>query len=272
MDINAVRAMFDEQERMNLDLVGFRREDTGMVVRYVPPSPVRYSFVFYDRLQNADASTIDAQIEEQVAYFRSLSSGFEWKFCTHDMSPLLIDRLLAHGFTKDEEDGAVMVLELDDLPATLQAPLQHDIRRKHPGDDVSDVLTVLNGAFGEDLSRALNMIYNEMCGDPARVSMYIAYVDGQPACCGWTRFPRSGHDFASLWAGSTLPQFRKRGLYTELLNIRAHEAAERGYKFVTVEAGSMSRPITEKHGFEQIATILAYFYDYGREQAKDSAS
>ncbi|MBX3082230.1 MAG: GNAT family N-acetyltransferase [Anaerolineae bacterium] len=272
MDINAIRALFDEQERMNLDLVGFKREDTGMVVRYVPPSPVRYSFVLYDRLQHADAAAIDAQIEEQVAYFRTLSSGFEWKFCTHDVSPLLIERLLAHGFTKDEEDSAIMVLELDSLPATLQAPLQHDIRRKHPGDDVSDVLAVLNGAFGEDLSRALNVIYTEMCADPARVSMYIAYVDGQPASCGWTRFPSSGHDFASLWAGSTLPHYRHRGLYTELINVRAHEAAERGYKFVTVDAGSMSRPITEKHGFRQITTMCAYFYSYEHEQAKDSAS
>ena len=266
MDISAILALYDEQERRDVDLIGFQREDTGAVVRYVPPSPKRNSFVFYDRLQHADASTIDAVIVEQVEYFRDRCHAFVWKFCSHDTSPLLMDRLLAHGFARDEEESAIMVLELDPLPVELQTPSQHDIRRKHPGDDVSDLLTVLNGAFGGDVSRALYMVYDEMCGNPTRVSMYIAYVDGQPASCGWTRFPLPGKDFASLWAGSTLPQFRQHGLYTALLAVRAREAAERGFRFLTIEAGNMSRPIVEKHGFTTISTMLEAEYKYQPDQ------
>jgi hypothetical protein len=266
MDINAILALYDEQERLNVDLVGFKREDTGAVVRYVPPNPKRNSFIFYDRLTNADSSTIDTAIKEQVEYFRGICNALVWKFCSHDASPLLMDRLVVHGFEPDEEHSAIMVLELTAQPALLQTPVQHDIRRKHPGDDVSDLLTVLNGAFDEDASRALYMVYDEMCGDPTRVSMYIAYADGQPACCGWTRFPRPGKDFASLWAGSTLPQFRQRGLYTELLAVRAREAAERGFRFLNIEAGNMSRPIVEKHGFIKISTMLEAQYTYQPDQ------
>ena len=51
---------------------------------------------------------------------------------------------------------------------------------------------------------------------PDYLSVYLAYVDGQPAACGWARFP-AGSPFASLWGGSTLPEQRGRGLYASLL-------------------------------------------------------
>jgi len=60
--------------------------------------------------------------------------------------------------------------------------------------------------------------------------------------------PRSS--FASLWGGSTVPERRRRGLYTALLAVRAQEARRRGYRFLTIDASPMSRPICEKHGFQ----------------------
>ena len=58
--------------------------------------------------------------------------------------------------------------------------------------------------------------------------------------------------FASLWGGSTLPSFRRKGYYKKLLTVRA----QKGHPFLTVDAGSMSRPILEKYGF----ICLAYSY------------
>ncbi len=58
---------------------------------------------------------------------------------------------------------------------------------------------------------------------------------------------------ASLWGGSTISGFRKRGLYTALLAVRAQEANARGVRYLTVNASAMSRPILEKFGFEVIA-------------------
>jgi predicted acetyltransferase len=55
--------------------------------------------------------------------------------------------------------------------------------------------------------------------------------------------------FADLWGGSTLPNCRGRGLYTAVLAARVQEAVQRGYRFLTIDASPMSRPIVARHGF-----------------------
>lgn len=88
------------------------------------------------------------------------------------------------------------------------------------------------------------------------MSVYVAYVEEEPASIAWTYFPR-GH-FATLFAGSTIDRYRKQGLYTSLLATRLQEIRSRGYPFAVVEAGSMSKPIVAKHGFRHLTTV----YDY----------
>jgi GNAT superfamily N-acetyltransferase len=85
------------------------------------------------------------------------------------------------------------------------------------------------------------------------VSVYISFQGHQPASVAWINF-HPGTRFASLWGGSTLPQFRKQGHYALLLAARAQEARSRGFSLLTVDASSMSRPILEKHGFQYLAT------------------
>lgn len=80
-------------------------------------------------------------------------------------------------------------------------------------------------------------------------------ADGQPASAAWVYFPKNSQ-FASLWGGSTLNDFRNRGLYTALLAVRAQEARTRQVRYLTVDASEMSRPILEKFGF----TMMAYSY------------
>jgi hypothetical protein len=53
------------------------------------------------------------------------------------------------------------------------------------------------------------------------LSVYAAYVDNRPASIAWTYFQKG--KFASLFAGITLPEHRKRGLYTSLLSMRLKE-------------------------------------------------
>jgi predicted acetyltransferase len=86
--------------------------------------------------------------------------------------------------------------------------------------------------------------------------VYVAYVDEQPASIAWTYFPK-GH-FATLFAGSTIAEYRKQGLYTSLLSVRLKEIRARGYPFAVVETGDMSKPIVAKHGFEHLTTVRDY--------------
>jgi hypothetical protein len=47
-----------------------------------------------------------------VAYFRTVNSGFEWKYYAHDEPADLPERLLAHGFKTEGELEAIMVAEM----------------------------------------------------------------------------------------------------------------------------------------------------------------
>jgi predicted acetyltransferase len=78
-------------------------------------------------------------------------------------------------------------------------------------------------------------------------------VEAQPASIAWTYFPRG--QFATLFAGSTIADYRKQGLYTSLLATRIQEIRERDYHFAVVETGVMSRPIVAKHGFQHLTTV-----------------
>jgi GNAT superfamily N-acetyltransferase len=91
---------------------------------------------------------------------------------------------------------------------------------------------------------------------PETLSVYLASVGETPAACGWIRF-RPGGAFAGLWGGATIPELRHRGIYTALVGARLDEARRRGVRYVTVDAGQMSRPILEKLGFQLLTHATA---------------
>jgi hypothetical protein len=144
-----------------------------------------------------------------------------------------------------------MVLDLHQ-PHTW-TPVEADVRRVAAPEQLGEVVGVMEAVWGGNF----DWMYARLGGHlaiPGYLSLYVAYVDGQPACAGWTYF-HPGSQFAGLFGGSTLPEHRHRGLYTAVLATRAREAAERRYRYLMVEAGSMSQPIVAKHGFEALTSV-----------------
>jgi GNAT superfamily N-acetyltransferase len=184
-----------------------------------------------------------------------LNQPFTWKVYDHDLLPTLKDELTEHGFTPDDDPAAVMVLDVRKIYAAPHEPVQADIRRIDTLAGLKDVIYVLDKVWGGH-----NTWVNDRLGGhleiPGYLSVYAAYVDNEPASIAWTYFPRG--QFATLFAGSTLPEYRRRGLYTSLLETRLKEIRERGYRYAVVEAGAMSKPIAAKHGFQHLTTV----YDY----------
>ncbi|MBZ0315788.1 MAG: GNAT family N-acetyltransferase, partial [Anaerolineae bacterium] len=89
-------------------------------------------------------------------------------------------------------------------------------------------------------------------------TIHVARVDGVAASMGGTFY--AANDFANLWGGATLPDYRRRGLYRTLLASRLVEARDRGKKFLRVDCGPMSRPIVERSGFTCIGMVWTYRY------------
>jgi hypothetical protein len=51
-----------------------------------------------------------------------------------------------------------------------------------------------------------------------------------------------------------MPAWRGRGIYRATVTYRASLAAQRGFRFIAVDASSDSRPILERLGFNAVTT------------------
>jgi hypothetical protein len=251
MNKNNLLVQYDKELRLRIMYPEARKEITKDVVRIIRQSPgmnvVAFTF--------ANESKLHHVIHQELDYFRPLEQPFTWKVYDHDLLPSLKGELVEHGFVADEDPAAVMVLDVKNAPALLSQPVQADIRRIDTLAGLQDIIYVLDKVWGGH-----NTWVNERLGRhleiPGYLSVYAAYVDNQPASIAWTYFPR-GH-FATLFAGSTIAEFRKQGLYTGLLATRLKEIRERGYRYAVVEAGAMSKPIVAKHGFQHLTTVHDY--------------
>ncbi|MBK9713093.1 MAG: GNAT family N-acetyltransferase [Kouleothrix sp.] len=251
MDRQALLAAYDHELRVAIEPPGMRKEALPQLVRLVRPAP-GMSSIRYSRL---DPAQIDAAIQEQIAYFAPARQPFEWSVYEHDQPPDLADRLVAAGFAPDDPT-AVMALDLRHAPATLLAPTSAELRPIVERDQLGAVLDVMEQVWGGQFGWITQRMGDHLL-IPGYLSIYVAYVDERPACAGWVYF-HPGSQFASLYGGSTLPQHRGRGLYTAVLARRAQEAIARGYRYLTIDAGPMSRPIVASHGFELLTTVRSF--------------
>ncbi|HEY0603310.1 MAG TPA: GNAT family N-acetyltransferase [Herpetosiphonaceae bacterium] len=251
MDIAHIRALYDREQRQNLAIPGMRREVVGTLVRHVNQAPGD-GMVIYSCLE---PEAVESTVSEQIAYFEELGQGFEWKVYSHDPPPDLKDRLGARGFEVGE-DEAILVLDLEAAPAVLVEPVTADIRRITDPEQIPSIITVQNEVWQMDFSWLGQRLTTNLRERPDFLSIYAAYADDQPVAAAWINFPPK-NQFASLWGGSTLAGYRRRGLYTALLAVRVQEALQRGVRFLTVDASQMSRPILQKLGFQLIAYAYA---------------
>ncbi len=240
-------ALYDQHERFAASFPDLRREAVPNLVRHVDLVG-HSSTVLYSQLS---ADNAEGAIDDQIAYFQSLGHEFAWKVFGHDDPVDLVQRLAAQGFKIDETE-AIMVLDMDNAPAALLAPTPN-VRRLRQLDDLRDVSAIRHQVRGDpDVTR----LAFEMEHTPEYLSVYVAYAENIPAACGWIRFLQASA-FASLWGGSTVPDLRSRGLYTALLAARVQEARARSYRYLTIDAGRMSRPIVEKRGFRLLTYATA---------------
>lgn len=249
MESEAILALYDRQQRIEIEYPDMRKDVLPEVVRFVRPGPgmsqIRYSWL--------DEGNADRVIQEQVDYFRPHDGPFTWKVYSHDPGRAGIrERLAAQGFVPDE-GGPLMVLDLENAPVELLRPVTADVRRLTEREQLEDVIEVMKPVWGGNFDWMRGRMGGHMA-IPGHLSIYVAYVEDKPACAGWTYFYGKSQ-FASLFGGSTIEAYRKRGLYTAVLAVRVQEAIQRGGRFMDIEASSMSQPIVSRHGFRVVCDV-----------------
>jgi GNAT superfamily N-acetyltransferase len=179
-----------------------------------------------------------AQVEPLVARMRELPGHVEWKYYSHD-GPDLRERLVAAGLEPEDEE-TVVVAEAASIPPPLP-----DLELR---EDLAAFKELAERVFGEP---AWNVAFD------ANSVPVVALVDGKPVSAGRVDLD-PGVEFAGLFGGVTLPEYRGRGLYRATVARRAEIAREAGYRFLYVDALPTSRPILERLGFVPITTTTPY--------------
>jgi GNAT superfamily N-acetyltransferase len=179
----------------------------------------------------------DGDVESLVTRMHELPGHVEWKYYAHD-GPELRERLVAAGLEPEDEE-TVVVAEAASIP-----PPPADVELR---EEVHAFVELAARVFGRDHGS----------GFPERAIPVVAYVDDQPVSGGRVDF-EEGVEFAGLFGGVTLPEFRGRGLYRATVARRAELARERGYRYLYVDALPTSRPILERLGFVALTTTTPF--------------
>jgi GNAT superfamily N-acetyltransferase len=181
--------------------------------------------------------TVPPDVGRTLARLRELPGHAEWKLYGHDPA-WLPERLRAAGMEPDDEE-TVLVAEAALLP--------------DPPDDVE--LRAEADAFVE-LAATVFGRRHEL---PANAAAVVAFVDGRPVSGGRVDLDPDT-EFAGLFGGVTLPEYRRRGLYRATVLKRAEIARGRGYRYLYVDALPTSRPILERLGFVAITTTTPWTF------------
>ena len=256
MDIHAVRAAYDSQIRQKAaaDEPGAIVEAEPGLLRWLAPGN-QTSCIIWSQLTSGSA---DIAIAAQKRYFEARGTPVEWKYYDYDQPADLPQRLRAAGFEPEDEE---LMLVAETAAISHDVVLPDGIRLEPVTDEagVDAMGTVHDLAFAEPSPELLERLRDQLREAPDLLQMVVAMAGDEPVSAARVEFI-PGTDFAGLWGGGTVPAWRGRGIFRALVAYRAGLAAERGYRYLQVDALPTSRPILQRLGFEPVASTTPYVF------------
>lgn len=202
--------------------------------------------------ENEDGTFIEATIE----YFRSTGIGtFTWwmepRLQSADWEPVLAK----YGFHySDDTPGMAVDLEaLKEQPAVdgLEVRVVAEEQTLH---DWARVFTLGYGLPPEWESSIYDLQMRLGLGFPVR--NYAGYLDGEPVATSTLFF---GAGVAGIYAVSTLPKARGKGIGAALTLRPLNNAREMGYRIGVLQSSDMGYNVYKKLGFQHLCQI-EHFY------------
>ncbi len=85
--------------------------------------------------------------------------------------------------------------------------------------------------------------------------VYLGRLDGLPVAMA-RLYMNAG--LAYLGGAATLPEYRRRSIYSSLLRRRLVDARDLGYHVAIIDAGPMSRRVVKRYGFREYGRFDVY--------------
>jgi hypothetical protein len=206
----------------------------------------------------ADPDGLIARVRD---FFAERGQKVEWKTYDYDEPGDLGERLEAAGFVR-EADEALILGEAAPLAAqTVDLPAGVVVRAADGADDFVRMRTMSEAVWGDDHAWVTESLLHDWVSRPDSMDVVVVEEsrEGPVLCAARSEYDQSG--FTGLWGGSTLPEWRGRGLYRATLLHRARLGLERGKPYVRVDASPDSEPILRRLGLHRVATTTPYVFD-----------
>ena len=258
-DVAALLAVYDAQLRAHVpDALpdGSHIERDGPLLRMVGFG--HRGMVEYRDVGDLDDAELDRLIARQVEIFAERGEPVEWKLHAHDRPADLAERLRAAGFVAEDVE-TVVIAPVAAVTVEASVPDGVLLREVYDRVDLERIAAMETAVWGHDRERLADSLEREQAADPDCLTIVVAEVGDVVVCAGWVRFPR-GTEFATLWGGGTLPEWRGRGIYRALVAYRAQLAAQHGLHYLQVDASAESRPILERLGFVAVTTTTPFVW------------
>ena len=215
-------------------------------------------FVTYRDLGRADAGTIASLVAGALEHYRADPDvvRVEWKTRGHDHAPGLHEALLANSFVPDEQES-ILIGEARLLDVAVPLPAGVTLHRVSEVHDVRAMCAMQDRAFGQPVSEAGATAVVRRLASGDGMQLWVARAGATVVSAGRLE-PVADSQFAGIWGGATLEDWRGRGIYRALTAARARAALELGKTLIHSDSTEYSRPILERAGLITVSTTTPY--------------
>ncbi|MET8077093.1 GNAT family N-acetyltransferase [Streptomyces sp. NPDC005303] len=216
-------------------------------------------FVSGPRDLGVEGEALDELIVRQRDFFAARGEAVEWKTRAHDTPADLTARLRAAGFVPEERETVLVARAAGTAVGEPTLPDGVTVRRVTADADMRRIAAMESVVWGQDRRWLADDLIGRVATAPDDIAVYVAEADGEVVCAAWLVF-RAGTEFASLWGGAALAEWRGRGIYRALVAVRAALAVSRGVTCLHVDASDDSAPILRRLGFHAVTTTTPYVW------------
>jgi GNAT superfamily N-acetyltransferase len=257
--VDALLTVYDQQMR-GLEPkppAGVRYERDGPLLR---AGGTRRGYISGPPDIGVTGAELDRLIARQRDYFAGRGQTVAWQTRAHDEPADLTARLRAAGFVPGQERTVLIGLAAE-LATTPVLPGGVALRWVTADGDMRRIAALQSAVWGQDWGWLGENLIGRIAAAPDGIAVLAAEAGGEVVSAAWLALFQPGAGiFARLLGGSTLPQWRGRGIYRALVAARAQRAAARSVEYLQADASDDSAPILRRLGFHAVTTTTAYVW------------
>ncbi|MFW9929620.1 MAG: GNAT family N-acetyltransferase [Candidatus Thorarchaeota archaeon] len=250
-------------------LIGMYEQMDGVMNVYKPEGNhiIQFPKIDYWEFNKAGMTRLNEQnaetaIKDMLNYYKKMgSNSISWVISPLTRPANFSEYLKRNNFHYHESalgmflpvEGEVKAIKPDDLE--IRQAVLSDMEKE-------DVQIMIEKAYGMPKgSGELMKDFAEAYQKITKIVVYIGYDGEKPIAFG-NLIVIPGIKGALLGGAATLPEYRGKGLYSNMLKVRKDKARELNMDYLVIQAKEQtSAPIAKKHGFETVCTLDYYIHE-----------